>query len=177
MKKGINLKLVEKRTGGNSKKTLVSAGIFFSIIVFIALLLIFYKLYLGTILIDLSDKEKELGTSILKHDTKKAKLFDLHKRLEDISAIINKRSKIVDKVIYVSGIIPPDSTVRSLSAEQNTVDYLIASDSLGSLNELLEKKIYDLTKDQSRKAKIIELKSFSLDVENSIYELNFSIVF
>lgn len=177
MKQGINLSLGRKRVDNALKKFFyITAGVFCFTVV-ISLGLIIYRLVLRGVYDSLDQKEQKLNSQLLAMQDKKYKLIEIKSRIIDVQKVLSKRSPVVSRLDSISGVIPQDSEVDSINGTDTEMQVTLESESLSSLNDLIESKIAQLASDKKRGIKKIDMRSFGLNPKTLRYSLTFGITF
>lgn len=175
MKQNINLSLGRKKVDHALQKIFILSAAFFIVSVLISIGLIMYGLVLKTSYAALEQKEANVDTQLLSLQEKKIKLTEVKSRLADIKKIIAKRSPTTSRIGLVSGVLPPEATINSLSGSSHTVDINLESDSLASLNELIESKITEFARSKKGGIKKVEMNGFALNARTLNYSVTLSI--
>jgi len=95
----------------------------------------------------------------------------------DVQKILSKRSPVVARLDSISGVIPFDSEVGAINGTDTEMQVTLESESLSSLNDLIESKIAQLASDKKRGIKKIDMRSFGLNPKTLRYGLTFGITF
>jgi hypothetical protein len=177
MKSGINLTTGRKQVNAIYKKAFyISVGIFaFTVVISIAL--IGYRLILNNSFNSLSNQEQTLNSQILSLQEKMTKYVQTQQRLKDARTIIAKRSATNQKIDEVTKIVSGSAQLTDISGSDDSVEMTVQSDNLASLNDLMEQKILELSKDKKKGIKKIDIESFGLNPKTLIYQAVFEVDF
>lgn len=178
MKKSINLVIQGKKSSSKiyRKLYLLSFGLFILVIA-VGFGLLMLRLAQRGIYDSLDKQDQELVSSLLSFQVKKDKLLEIKSRLSSIDMVIQKRAPTTARLITMTNLVPLKSTVISLAGTKEVMTVSLQSESLSDLDELLEKKIAELTKDKTKIIKTVEMKSFSLDPGSLTYSITLEISF
>lgn len=177
MKKSINLVLGKKRVDNFLKRLSIGAMVAFFVMVVLSLSLIAYRLVLKSTFDELDQKEQGLNAQLISQQDKKDKLVEMKSRLSEIQKIITKRVPITARLDTVSSLLPQNSEVTTLNGNEDLIQISLESDSLGSLNELIEQKIEEIAGDKKKAIKRVDMSSFSLNPNTLKYRISLAIEF
>ncbi len=177
MKKGINLTLGRKRVDSALRKVFVaSIGLFFVTVV-VSLGLLTYSLILKSSFDSLDQKEQQLNGELLGLTEKNDKFTETKSRIGEIKKILTFRAPIITRMDILSETIPPDAEVNSITGNDIDMELNLESDSLSSLNDLVEQKIAQIASDKKKRIKKAEMKSFGLNPKTLKYNIALGITF
>ncbi len=177
MKKSINLVSGKKRVDNFLKKLSVGTmGAFFFMVV-LSLGLIGYRLVLKGTFDELDQKEQRLNSQLISQQDKKDKVVEMKSRLSEISKIISKRVPTTARIDTVSSLLPINSEVTTLSGNEEEIQVTLESESLGSLNDLIELKIEEIATDKKKAIKRVDMSSFGLNPKTLKYKISLNIEF
>ncbi len=177
MKTGINLiSPSQKKTFHGKRFVYGSVGIF-SLVFLIAIVLLSYRLFLNARLGNLTDEETVQMQKINALQEKKVKFLIIHDRLASIQKLLKGRVDVNNKISIVKNVIPADVTIAALDGNPDAVTISVESESLESLNDLIEEKIMQIQITNKKAIKRIEMKSFRLIPERLAYSATFLVEF
>lgn len=177
MNRGINLSQGSKRSSTTLKKSFyISVGLF-CLVVIASLCLIVYRLILKGFYDNLEVREQILNSQLLLIQDKRDKFYETKKRISEIRNIISKRSSVTARVQTLAEFVPVDSTLTSLSGDAKELSFSLQSESIASLNELIEKKIIEFGSDKKKGVSKIEMQSFGLNPKTLQYNVSLQVVF
>lgn len=177
MKKGINLSLGRKRVDNVLKKVFyVSVGAF-CLAVVISLGLIAYRLILKSSYDSLDQKEQQLNVQLLELQDKRDKLTETKSRIVEIKQVIAKRAPVTGRIQTLSDLVPVGSTVTTINGSDVDMKLSLESDSLSSLNELIEKRIEEAAREKAKGIKRVDMNSFGLNPKTLQYSVSLGITF
>lgn len=177
MKKGINLSLGRKRVDTFFRKIFVASAALFCIVVVISILLITYRLILKATYDSLDQKEQQLNGQLLALTDKKDKLLETKSRIVEIKKILASRAPVTARMQTITEIVPLDSTVSGLSGTDEDMEVSLESESLASLNALIEQKVIEIAQDKKKGIKKVEMQSFGLNPKTLNYSVSITISF
>ncbi len=177
MKRGINLALGRRSTDNAYRKLFAVTGGIFFLTVIISLGLIGYRLVLKSSFDALEQKEQQLNSQLLAQQEKKDKLIETKSRILDVKKIISSRSPTTARIDTLSEFVPVDATVNAISGTDTDIEMTLESDSLTSLNNLIEQKITEVARDKKKGIKKIEMHNFGLNPKTLKYIISFGVKF
>lgn len=177
MKKGINLSLGRKRSDGVLRKFFaVSVGVFL-ITVVISIGLIAYRLILKVSFDTLDQQEQQVNSQLLVLTEKNDKLLETKSRITDIKKIIAKRSPITTRMGIISETVPVETSINGITGNEKEMELNLESESLNSINDLIEQKVNEVATDKKKGIKKVEMKSFGLNPKTLKYTISLGITF
>ncbi len=177
MKRGINLALGKKSVDNALRKMFVVTGAIFFVTVIISLGLIGYRLVLKSSFDALEQKEQQLNSQLLAQQEKKDKLIEIKSRILDVKKIISSRAPTTARIDTLSEFVSADSIVDALSGTDTDIEMTLESDSLTSLNDLIEQRISEVAKDKKKGIKKIEMHNFGLNPKTLKYIISLGVKF
>lgn len=177
MRKGINLTSEQRKANGVLRSIFYVSSAFFAVTVIIAIVLIAYRLFISISLSDVTKKEEGINAQLLQLQTKKDKFLETHLRLKNIRSILSKRSIITLKVTELTQIVPEGASILSINGSDEEISLSVQSDSLETLNNLIEQKVNQIASDKKKGIKKIEMKSFRLNPKTLLYQVDFGVTF
>lgn len=177
MRKSINLSLGQKRVDTVLRKIYIGTIISFCVVVAVSLGLIGYRLVLKGSYEALDSREQQLNSQLLTMVEKRDKMLEIKSRLNEVKKIVSTRSPTTKRLETVSSIVPSDSEVKGVSGNEDTIDISLESESIASLNDLIELKIEELTSDRGKGVKKVQMHSFGLNPRTHKYTVSLGIEF
>lgn len=177
MRKGINLASRRKRVESLYRKAFLVTAALFVIVVVVSLGLIIYKLILKNSYDALDKKEQDLNQQLLALVSKKDKFIETKSRIADVKKIIATRAPVTARIDTISSVIPVDSDVNTFSGDDTQMQVSLESESLASLNDLVEQKLIEIANDKKKEIKKVEMKSFGLNAKTLKYSVSFGVTF
>lgn len=154
----------------------ISVGIF-CVSVVVSLSLIVFRLVLKNSFDSLDRQEQQLNSQLLSQQDKKDKLLETKSRIIEIKNVLAKRSPMTARIDAIALVVPPDSQIDALNGGDSDMQLTLESESLASLNDLIEKKATEVASDKKRGIKKIEMRSFGLSPKTHKYTISIGITF
>lgn len=177
MKTSINLATKKRAPSVLHQKVFVGSVIFFSTVFVLSAGVIGYRFYLSNQISVLKSEEARLIGQVNSNPEKKIKFLTVRDRISLIQKVINTREDINSKISEVTTILPANIDVGQVKGESEKISFRVDSDSLESLNLLIENKIEEYVAANSKTVKRIEMNSFKLNNSSLKYEANFTVEF
>ena len=177
MKKSINLSSGRKKVDTALRKIFIITVVAFIAMVIISLILLAYRLFLKSNYDNLESKEQELNEKLLRLEEKKSKITETKLRIVDVRKVLSKRAPTTIRINTISSFILEDIEINRLSGKDNEMSFDIQSDSIATLNLLLEQKIEEIAADKKTGIKKIIMKRFGLSPKTLTYSVSFTVQF
>ena len=126
---------------------------------------------------NLESKEHELNEKLLRLEEKKSKIIETKLRIVDVRKVLSKRAPTTIRINTIFSFIPEDTEINRLSGKDNEMSFDIQSDSIATLNLLLEQKIEEIAADKKTGIKKIIMKHFGLSPKTLTYSVSFTVQF
>lgn len=177
MKTGINLISPSQKKTFHGKRLIYASVGTFSLVFLTAIVLLSYRLFLNAKLGNLTEEETAQTQKINALQEKKVKFLIIHDRLASIQKLLKGRDDVNNKISIVKNVIPNDVVISALDGDPEEVTLSVESESLESLNNLIEEKIMQIQTTNKKAIKRIEMKSFRLIPERLTYSATFLVEF
>lgn len=123
----------------------------------------------------LENEKDSLLKAISQLSERTSKFLFINARLQDISEILSKRTYMDKTLDLIMKEIPDNVLIKSISVDKNKLSLSVSSNSLSSINTLLD-NLVNLVSSKKSFNKII-LSGISLDKSSKSYVLSITLIF
>lgn len=177
MKKEINLSIGQRKDNTLSRRIVLGSSIVFSVVVFITLGILSYRLFLTNQLSNLASEEESLQGQLNAIKEQRDKFVIVKERLGEAKRILARRLDITGKYDDVAGIVPAQASLETFNGDEEEVELRVESENLESLSQLINEKITTLAEDKKKGVQKIEMKSFLLNPVTKNYSVVFGVTY
>ena len=175
MKAKINLATKRVVQVKKLRKFFLSSIIFFSLATGVTLILLLVNFFTNLQIANLSEEQAALEADVARYKNVKDALLGTQERLGQIRSLLSERQDVGSKISSIVGVVPSTIKVKSIQYDAKDIRVLISSPSLDALNNLIEEKLSELEKIDTKFIGQVTLGVFQVDTENLEYTSSFSI--